>query len=271
MHIKTKLLLNLMNDNNYFKNLNSYLNEIVKDEKLSYDNLKYLYNKLYINKSLFIKQNIYPVSEFLIKGYSIEDAEKLANLLPDACGLTVFCYSEKEKGYLYNKLFLDLEFIYMQYQYYMDLKNNKDIAYNIVKDEIEITTIRQREIEVQIKNQKLDTKVKLVEAYDYIENEMKKLREEFEKNTIEDKKLLEHFKDDDPKKRFTSIMVAGTILGGIQLRNLWRKNGKLDGEKEVFPYDNKQVMMIRKYNRLEETLDNLEHYAEFIYEDEEEL
>ena len=108
MDVKTKLLLNLMHDNNYFKDLNSYLREMVEEDKLSYNNLKYLYNKLYRNKSLFIKQNIFPVSQFLIKGYSTEEAEKLANLLPDAKGLTVFCYDEKEKGNLFNKLFIAL-------------------------------------------------------------------------------------------------------------------------------------------------------------------
>lgn len=66
-------------------------------------------------------------------------------------------------------------------------------------------------------------------------------------------------------------MVAGTILGGIQLRNLWRENGKLDGEKEEFPYNEKQIQMIDKYDRLQETLDKLEYYVEFVFEDEEEF
>ena len=240
MDVKTKLLLNLMHDNNYFKDLNSYLREMVEEDKLSYNNLKYLYNKLYRNKSLFIKQNIFPVSQFLIKGYSTEEAEKLANLLPDANGLTVFCYDKKEKGNLFNKLFMDLEFVYMQYDYYKNIKDTQNRAYEIVKDEIESTTIRQREVEVQIERQELDTKQKLEEAYDTVDKQMKKLRYEFEQNTI-------------------------------QLRNIWRENGKLDGEKEDFPYNEKQIEMIHKYNRLEETLDKLEYYAEFIFEDEEEF
>ena len=40
MDVKTKLLLNLMHDNNYFKDLNSYLREMVEEDKLSYNNLK---------------------------------------------------------------------------------------------------------------------------------------------------------------------------------------------------------------------------------------
>ncbi len=271
MDVKTKLLLSLMHDNNYFKDLNSYLKEMIEQNNLSYDNLKYLYSKMYINKSLFIKQNIFPVSQFLIKGYSTEEAEELAQLLPDAHGLTIFCYDEKEKGKLFNKLFMDLEFVYMQYDEYKNVKDTRDIAYEIVKEDIEITNTKQREVEVQIKKQELDTKQKLEEAYDTIDNQMKKLREEFRENTITDKKLLEHFKDDNTKDRFSSIMVAGSILGGIQLRNIWRENGKLDDEKEEFPYNEKQIEMIHKYNRLQKTLDKLEYYAEFIFEDEEEF
>lgn len=272
MDVKTKLLLSLMHDNNYFKDLNSYLREMVEQNKLSYDNLKYLYSKMYINKSLFIKQNIFPVSQFLIKGYSTEEAEKLANLLPDAYGVTIFCYDEKEKGKLFNKLFMDLEFVYMQYDEHKNVEETKDIAYELVKDDIEKTNIRQREVEVQMKKQELDTRQKLEDAYDTINKQMKELREEFRINTISDENLLEHFKDDNPRDRFTSIMVAGSILGGIQLRNIWRKNGKLlDGEKEEFPYNEEQIKMIDKYNRLERTLDKLEYYAEFIFEDEEEF
>lgn len=271
MDVKTKLLLNLMHDNNYFKDLNSYLREMVEQDKLSYENLKYLYKKLYINKSLFIKQNIFPVSQFLIKGYSTKEAEKLAKLLPDAYGVTIFCYDEKEKGKLFNKLFMDLEFVFMEYDEYKNVKDTSDRAYELVKYDLENTNIKQREVEVQMKNQELDTRQKLEEAFDKIDKQMKTIKEEFRINTISDEKLLEHFKDDDPKDRFSRIMVAGSILGGIQLRNIWRENGSLDGEKEKIPYSEEQIKMIDKYNRLEETINKLEYYAEFIFEDEEEF
>jgi len=65
--IKTKLLLNLMHNNDYFTNLNDYLTDMVNKDKLSYKNLEYLYNKLYLNKSQYLKQNIFPVCQFLIK------------------------------------------------------------------------------------------------------------------------------------------------------------------------------------------------------------
>ena len=140
-----------------------------------------------------------------------------------------------------------------------------------VKYDIEEMDKIQRKIEVQMKRQEQKKKKKLGDAFEKINKQMKTLREEFRNNTISDEKLLDHFKDDNPKDRFSSIMVAGTILGGIQLRNIWRENGKLDGEKEKLPYNEKQIEMIDKYNRLEETLNKLEHYAEFIFEDEEEL
>ena len=39
-------------------------------------------------------------------------------------------------------------------------------------------------------------------------------------------------------------MVASSILGGIDLRNLQRENDKIDGEKEIYPYTNEQIKMI---------------------------
>lgn len=271
MDIKTKLLLNLMHNNDYFTNLNDYLTDMVNKDKLSYKNLEYLYNKLYLNKSQYLKQNIFPVCQFLIKGYSIEEAEKLAKLLPDANKLTVFCYEEKERGYLYNKLFMDLRFVYLQYDEYIKNGCDKERAFEIVKEDIENTTIKQRQVEVNVKEQEITSRKELGKICDEIYEQMQKLRIDFEKNTINDKKLVEIFKEDNIKGRFSSIMVAGTILGGIELRNIWRDNGKLEGEKEIFPYNEEQIRMIDKYDRLQEALDKIEHYAEYILEDEEEF
>lgn len=271
MDIKTKLLLNLMQDNNYFKNLNSYLREMLEEDKLSYGNLKYLYKKLYIGKSLFVKQNIFPVSQFLIKGYSTDETEKLAKLLPDAWKKNVFCYNEKEKGYIYNKLFMDLEFIYTMYDYYKNLEDTKDRAYDIVKDEIISTVPDQRCIEMQIKNDEFRNKKELEDAYNTIHEYMETLRKEFEENTSADKKLEEYFKNDDPVDRYKDILVAGAVLGKIQLRNLWRENGKLKDEKEEFPYNEEQIKMIDKYNRFQNTIDKLEYYAEYVFDNEEEF
>lgn len=269
MNIKTKLLLNLMHNNDYFTNLNDYLTDMVNKDKLSYKNLEYLYNKLYLNKSQYLKQNIFPVCQFLIKGYSIEEAEKLAKLLPDANKLTVFCYEEKEKGYLYNKLFMDLRFVYLQYDEYIKNGCDKERAFEIVKEDIENTTIKQRQVEVNLKEQEITSRKELEKICDEIYEQMKRLRIDFEKNTINDKKLVEIFKEDNTKDRFSSIMVAGTTLAGIELRNTWRDNGKLEGEKEIFPYNKEQIKMIDKYNRMQETLEKIEWYAEYCLPNEE--
>lgn len=91
------------------------------------------------------------------------------------------------------------------------------------------------------------------------EKEMQTLRNEFKQNTLNDKKLLEHFKNDKPTDRFADIKVASSILGGIDLRNFQRELGNLDGEEEQFPYNEEQIKMVDRYIELEhrqEELDN---------------
>lgn len=128
------------------------------------------------------------------------------------------------------------------------------------------------EIKKKIKENSFNTFRELEEYCNLIYEEMKKLRLDFKNNTLNDKKLSEYFKEDNPRDRFSSILVAGTILGGIELRNNWRDNSKLEGEKEEFPYNEKQIEMIDRYNELQDILDQVEWYAETtVFEDEEEL
>lgn len=99
----------------------------------------------------------------------------------------------------------------------------------------------------------------VVNEYLRNEKEMQTLRNEFKQNTLNDKKLLEHFKNDKPTDRFSDIKVASSILGGIDLRNFQRELGNLDGEEEQFPYNEEQIKMIDRYVELEhrqEELDN---------------
>lgn len=97
---------------------------------------------------------------------------------------------------------------------------------------------------------------------EYLDNqkEMEKLRYEFKNNTVNDKNLQEHFKNS--KDRFFDIMVASTILGGIDLRNLQRDLGNLDGKEEKFPYNEEQIEMIDRYIELEHRQEELENNAE---------
>ena len=154
----------------------------------------------------------------------------------------------------------------------MNIDNTKKRAFEIVAEEIENTDKRQREGEAQIDDYDLDVK-DAKELYNDITEKMSKLRENFEKVTLSDSKLVEHFKATNLNDRFSSIIVAGAILGGIEIRNFQRQNNNLDGEKEVFPYNAEQIKMIDKYNRLQETIDKIEEYAEqnFSEEDEREM
>ena len=270
MDIKSKIVLGLFNDNSYFTNLKKYVTEMVENEKLSFQNLKYLYSKMYIGKSEFIKQNIFPVSEFLIKGYSTKEAEKIAELLPDAYKLSIFCDNKKEIGHIYNKLFTDLKFAYNIYDKYRNIESTKERAFDIVAKEIQNTDKRQREGEAQIYESKFDLD-DTREFYDDILDKINKLSEEFKNITLKDDKLKEYFKNTSSEETYSSIMVASSILGGIDLRNLQRENGKIDGEKEIYPYTNEQIKMIDKYSRLQETVDIIEQYAEQNFSEEDEM
>lgn len=103
-----------------------------------------------------------------------------------------------------------------------------------------------------------------VAVNEYLKNqkEMEKLRYEFKQSTINDKKLQEHFKDDKPTDRFSNIMVAGTIIGGIDLRNFQRELGNLDGKEEQFPYNEEQLKMIDRYIELEHRQEELDNEIE---------
>ena len=108
---------------------------------------------------------------------------------------------------------------------------------------------------------------------EYLENEkeLESLRTEFKENTIKDKELLEHFKNDNPPYRFTSIIVAGSILAGIEVRNIQREAGNLEGEKEEFPYTEEQIKMIDRYNELEKRQEDLEREYEQSEEEDMEM
>lgn len=262
MDIKTKLLASMFKNNSYFKDLEDYISERVNDGKLDYVKLKYLYDNLYKDCSEFIKQNIYPVGEFLSAGYSFEECEKITDLLEDATGKTIFCYEKKEQGYRFNKLFSDLKFCFNNYDEFIKSGNSKENAFEKTKFELDITPLRLREIILELSSDKYIYHSEMEEYYKYLNSEMDKLRIEFREKTSQDAQLAKHFENDNPKNRYQSIMVAGTILGGIDLRNLRRENENLGGEKEEYPYNEEQIKLIDVYNKFEDTLDKLEQFAE---------
>lgn len=190
MDIRSKALLTLFRNNNYFIDLHEYLKERVKENKLDYKSLLYIYNKLYLGRTLYVKQNIYPVAEFLSKGYSIDELALISNLLPDACKYTIFS-EEKDKGYVYNKIFSDLEWSFENYNEYIKEDNiSKEEAFVLTKKEIELTNVKQREVEILMKNHpdELFTNTKylwkgndLVDYYMELVNDKKKIEQEFTK------------------------------------------------------------------------------------------
>lgn len=159
MDIRSKLISVLFRDSCYFTNLSEYIKTRVNEEKLSYKDLKYLYKNLHFAHSLFVRQNIYPVGEFLSKGFTTNEAEKIAKLLPDAKKYSEFCYSDKEIGYKYNKLFRDLRYSYTKYEMFYNRYNSKDKAFEKLENVIKNTTVRERSDEVEKMTEKENAKL----------------------------------------------------------------------------------------------------------------
>ncbi len=145
MNLKMLLLYSKFENSDFFVNLTDYLKDKINENKFSYDTLKYLYSELYHNHSLYVKQNIYPVGEFLSRGFSYNEAEKIANLLPDASKHTIFSYDKNEFGYKYNKLFKDLQYAYYKYEKLYDKYNSKEQALEKLKNVIGNTNVNLRE------------------------------------------------------------------------------------------------------------------------------
>ena len=136
------------------------------------------------------------------------------------------------------------------------------------KFELDVTPVRLREIITELSSGKHIYHSEMEDNFKYLNSEMDKLRNEFRENTSQDKQLAKHFENDNPKDRYQSIVVAGAILGEIDVRNLQRENNKLDGEKEEYPYNKEQLKMINAYKRFENTIQKAEQYLELNYEQE---
>ncbi len=252
MDIKSKLLVSKFKNNSYCKDLQEYIYDMVNENKLDYNKLKYIYDNLYKGYSDFIKQNIYPVSKFLSNGYSFEECEKIIDLLDDATGKTVFCYEKKEQGYRFNKIYLDLDFSFDKYDELIKKGSNKDVALKMIKYELDLTPTTLKYIIYELKSNICIYHSDIKNHYQYINDEIRKLKNKFQKSAIENK--------------FQSIKRAEAIMAGIDLRNLQRENNNLGGEKEKYPYSDEQIKMIDLYEKLEDTKERLEQYVELNYD-----
>ena len=182
--IREVLLANKFMSNSYAKDLREYIMENTLNGNINYDNLKYIYNTLYKKQSLFIKQNIYPVCDFLQKGYSISECETLASLLPDAKNMTIFCYDKSDEGKLYNKLFFDLTFVYENYDKYIKFGYDSENSLSKIKHLLKITNVDERHIEGIISKERFLTHTEEENYLRYLKDEITKTKKQI-KNPID--------------------------------------------------------------------------------------
>ncbi len=198
-----------------------------------------------LNKALF----------FLEKNLKDEDmSDGFEEFLNNVIGLN------KEEIASYNEFALEKEIKYPTYKDYIRAELTEQI--NIKKEDILELESQYLEIDNHFDNEDIKNK------YQKNEKEMQELRKKFFENTSQDKNLKEFFREDNPKDRYSSIMVAGTILAGIDLRNLQRENNNLSGEKEEYPYSVEQIKLIDRYIELENEQDMLENQYEESDEEE---
>lgn len=248
MDVRTKLLLNRFRNNEYSLDMYEYLKENVNNKLLSYDNLKFLYDYLYKDKSSYIRQNIYPVSEFLMVGYSTNEALRVASLLPDASNYTI--YSDKRySGDIFNKLFQDLRFAYQQYNVYIKANKTQDTALSIIVDEFEYMDKNQREYHLRMDKNEIKDVNELAEYYKGIEKEMRHLRADVEK-----------------------MQKAAGIRVGIHNRKL-EKDNSITNNETLQEVCSKEILdKMDRYTSLGATLTRIEDYTYTHYlenEDEE--
>lgn len=156
MDIKRRILINrFVAKDTMFKDTKEYLTDCVEKSNLSSEKLRYLYNNLYNTKSLFLQQNLFPVCEFLRKGYSIEECEKITHYLEDATSI----FADKvNKGKLYNKQYYDLCFAYNTYDKHIRKGFRTEEALRKTIFELSATDLMQREAEMHLAMQEyIDT------------------------------------------------------------------------------------------------------------------
>lgn len=127
---------------------------------------------------------------------------------------------------------------------YIDLKNDIDLNFST-----------EKEIELSFKYMYKDYRIR---------DQIDTITEKFENLTKSDSKVVNYFKNTNNKDNFSNLRLAGCIIGGMSIRNSWRKNGKLEGKMEHSPYSKEQEELIDKLSDLYDERENLEEQ----YEDE---
>ena len=161
--------------------------------------------------------------------------------------------------------------------YYEDFKDVLEEFTERILSARDLRTSKQKTIEklydlsTRVSEVTNDTNRVTVRKYLNNEKELERLRVEFKKSNINDNNLREHFKNDNPSDRFANIKVAGSILAGIELRNIQRASRNLKGDKEEFPYTEEQIKMIDRYTELENEQEEIEYSLEESEEEDMEM
>lgn len=96
MKLSTRIMLYQVHDND----IKEYLQEKILLGQLDDKQVKHMIKNM---PSLYMQQNIIPVSEAFIRGMNIEEIERRISLLDDACDRSIFA-DEEDKDKLYNKV-----------------------------------------------------------------------------------------------------------------------------------------------------------------------
>lgn len=176
------------------------------------------------------------------KGYPID--EKMGRTMADENGLTDMLEKMGVEQYF------DYEGYGDDFSYEYELLENGYLEYS---DNIDKEFYSKEEIDEEI--DKLLIKDKYAQKEEKVLEKMSELKQKFRELTENDETLKSHFKNNE---KFTEIMVAGTILAGIELRNLQRENNNLEGELEHSPFSAEMEKLIDQYTELEKEVEDIE-------------
>ena len=88
-----------------------------------------------------------------------------------------------------------------------------------------------------------------IQIYKCNEEKIKNIKERFKEITSNDSKLKEHFKNTSSAQSYSNIDVAGTIIAGINLRNITNLTHNINKQEEI-PYSKEQEELLDQYEDL---------------------
>jgi len=101
----------------------------------------------------------------------------------------------------------------------------------------------------EITNKNNNADIIQVQIYKNNERKMNIVKEMFKELTSKDDKLRKYFKDTPLSQMYSDIRIAGSIVAGINLRNIKNLAHKINVVEEI-PYSEEQEKLIEKYEDL---------------------